>query len=200
MVEQVGQALTNRGDKSGLLDVRTDFKISSGLCRPDFFNWPAVIADVAATRPPDISVVMFGGNDYQDLKVDGKGTAPFTPAWTKEYERRVAGVIQTLTADGGRLYWLGVPVMRDHQLSVRAAALDKLYRRVVERFPTATYVDTWELLSDPKGGYTAYRANAAGVVEKVREPDGEHMTYLGGDHIAAFLIADLKERGALPSK
>ena len=115
MVERVGEALTNRGDKSGLLDVRTVSKVSSGLCRPDYFDWPGVMADVAATQHPDVSVIQFGGNDYQDLVVDGKEVAPFTPAWTKEYERRVAKVVQTLTADGGRLYWLGLPVMRDQQ-------------------------------------------------------------------------------------
>ena len=199
MVERVGEALTNRGDTSGLLDVRTVSKVSSGLCRPDYFDWPGVIADVAATQRPDVSVIQFGGNDYQDLVVDGKEVAPFTPAWTKEYERRVAKLVQTLTADGGRLYWLGLPVMRDQQKNVRAAALDKLYRRVVERFPSATYVDTWEQLSDPRGHYTAYRPNAAGTIEKVREPDGEHLTYLGGDRIAAVIIADLRGRGALPS-
>jgi lysophospholipase L1-like esterase len=199
LVSRVGEALTNRGDQSGLLAVRTVSKVSSGLCRPDYFNWPGVIADVTATQHPDVSVVLFGGNDYQDLVVDGKEVAPFTPAWTKEYERRVTKVVQTLTADGGRVYWLGLPVMRDPQKNVHAAALDKLYRRVVEGLPRAIYVDTWQQLSDPQGHYTAYRPNAAGTIEKVREPDGEHLTYLGGDRIAAVIIADLRERGALPS-
>ena len=193
MVERVGEALINRGDALGVLHVQMVSKVSSGLCRPDFFDWPGTVARVASTQRPDVSVVMFGGNDYQDMVVNGKDVTPFTPTWTKEYERRVAQIVQTLTADGGRVYWLGAPVMRDPQKSRRVAQLDALYRRVVARFPRATYVDTWSLLSDANGHYVAYRANGSGTMERIREPDGEHLTYLGGDRLAAVIVTGIRQ-------
>ena len=197
MVEPVGNALMNRSDKLRSLKPYMTFRISSGLCRPDFYNWPKAMRQAMTKQHPEASVVMFGGNDYQDMFVAGKELARFTPEWTKEYERRVAQVIQILTEGGRRLYWLGAPVMRDPQRSTYAAELNDIYRRVCARYPRVTYVDTWSLLSNSKGRYTAYLANGEGKMERIREPDGEHFTDIGGNRLAAVIIGALRNHWTL---
>jgi uncharacterized protein len=197
MVEPVGNALLNRSEKLRSFKPHMTFRISSGLCRPDFFNWPKTMRQVITKQHPEVSVVMFGGNDYQDIFVGGRELTRFTPEWTKEYERRVAQVIQILTEGGGRLYWLGAPVMRDPQRSTYAAELDDIYRRVCARYPRVTYVDTWSLVSDSKGRYTAYLANSEGKMERIREPDGEHLTDIGGNRLAAVIIGALRNHWTL---
>jgi hypothetical protein len=175
------------------------YKINSGLCRPDFFNWPRAARQVMARQRPELSVVMFGGNDYQDMIVNGKELVRFTPAWTAEYERRVAQVMGILTAGGGRLYWLGAPVMRDPERTRFAATLNDVYRRVAKLHPRVVYVDTWSLLSDARGHYTAYLGNGSGTVERIREPDGEHLTAQGGDRLAGIILGAVRKHWTLSS-
>jgi hypothetical protein len=197
LVPRVGEALTNRGSRLGNLKVTTTYKISSGLCRPDYFDWPAAMKQAVANQHPEVAVVMFGGNDYQDMVVDGKRVGAFTPVWTKEYERRVREVVQILTEDGGRLYWVGVPAMRDARESQRIEQLNALYRRVVAAIPEATYIDAWSLLADADGHYTAYQADGSGMTQRIREPDGQHLTYLGGERVAAAILAEIRRHWKL---
>ena len=53
--------------QTGLATVRLEYKTSSGLARPDFFNWPEFMHQIVPQANPDIVVVTFGGNDAQGL-------------------------------------------------------------------------------------------------------------------------------------
>src|SRR5258708_5306394 len=53
--------------KTGMVDVTLDYKVSSGLSRPDFFDWPARFAEQLPKVNPGIVVLTFGGNDAQGL-------------------------------------------------------------------------------------------------------------------------------------
>ncbi len=45
-------------------------KSSSGICRPDFFDWRKVAPQKVAIKPrPKVAVLYLGGNDSQDLKL-----------------------------------------------------------------------------------------------------------------------------------
>lgn len=45
-------------------------KSSSGICRPDFFDWREAAVEKASARPrPKVVVLYLGGNDSQDLKL-----------------------------------------------------------------------------------------------------------------------------------
>ena len=54
-------------DDTGVAATTVDYKVSSGLSRPDFFDWPAHLRQTLPTVDPDIVVVTFGGNDAQGL-------------------------------------------------------------------------------------------------------------------------------------
>ena len=54
-------------DESGIVDVELDYKVSSGLARPDFYDWNDRFALQVPALDPEIVVVTFGGNDSQGL-------------------------------------------------------------------------------------------------------------------------------------
>ena len=57
-----------------------DYKVSSGLARPDFFDWPAHLRRQLPAVDPDIVVVTFGGNDAQGMALaDGSFPAGGRP-------------------------------------------------------------------------------------------------------------------------
>src|SRR4051794_37492757 len=60
-----GESLERLAGGTGLVTPSLDFKVSSGLTRPDFFDWPKRLQDQVRKIRPDIVVVDFGGNDAQ---------------------------------------------------------------------------------------------------------------------------------------
>ncbi|HSP29738.1 MAG TPA: hypothetical protein VLN74_14390, partial [Ilumatobacteraceae bacterium] len=56
-------------DGTGIVETQLDYKVSSGLARPDFFDWPAEIDRKLPEVNPDNVVATFGGNDAQGLAV-----------------------------------------------------------------------------------------------------------------------------------
>ena len=65
---------------------------STGLARPDYFDWTAQLrVDVQRFRP-DIIVAMLGGNDFQDLVVPGRPSVRrfWVDQWNALYRQRVS--------------------------------------------------------------------------------------------------------------
>ncbi len=66
--------------QTGMVSTTLDYKVSSGLSRPDFFDWPSYFAQQIPAVNPDIVVVTFGGNDAQGLRnVDKTWAVQHTP-------------------------------------------------------------------------------------------------------------------------
>ncbi len=51
---------------------KNDYHVSSGLSRPDFFDWPQRLVDEIVDFRPDAAAVLFGANDGQDVMYQGK--------------------------------------------------------------------------------------------------------------------------------
>lgn len=81
MGQPLGQLMESAAVKDPTLDVTYEYKISSGLARPDYYNWPARLADVASEVKPEALVMMIGGNDAQELTDPGGNVVarPGTP-------------------------------------------------------------------------------------------------------------------------
>jgi len=61
------------------ISLTTHAQVSSGLSRPDYFDWPAHLTDEVLPERPEVVVVMFGANDSQGLDIDGR---PYQPSTT----------------------------------------------------------------------------------------------------------------------
>jgi len=166
--------------KPFFVDVTKQGQISTGLARPDFYNWPAAMDQIGAVFQPDIVIVMVGENDNQSLLTPSGDveTEIGTGSWPPAYEARVERFATIATRNGAHVIWVGLPIERDESRWVFIQRQNAIYERVADRLPNVAYLDAWDLFSKPDGGYTAYFRDGDRV-ELVREDDGVHFTGTG---------------------
>ena len=185
----LGWGVRRAAEASGLAVATTDSRTSTGLSRPDFFDWPTTLFSLLQV-PPEVAVVSFGANDAQNLTfTDGRSGIVFgEPAWFEEYTRRVDGVMKLLSSLGVKVYWVGQPLARDPGYTDRMRQLDDVYRSVVATYPGATYIDCWYWISDDAGNYSDTLPDINGVPVVVRTDDGIHLNTAGGDFMGAVVV------------
>ena len=162
-----------------LVDFTRDTQLSSGLTRKDFLDWPQRLARLLIEDRPDVLVVMFGGNDYQDVIFNGQLLERPSQPWLDFYRSRVKEAMDLLNQPGIQAIWVGQPVMRNDFYSEGMAHLNEIYRSEAATRQSIAYFDTWSLFADPQGNYTD---TINGTL--MREIDGIHLTTEGGIRLA----------------
>ena len=176
-------------------------QLSSGLTRPDFFDWPGHLNGLITGDAADVYVVMFGANDSQGIKTPGGEIfQPGDAGWDTEYRRRVAGVMDLLKRDGRLVIWVGQPIMRSAEFSERMAELNTIYREEAAKRYWIRYVDLWPLFVTANGSYDAYIADDDGEVKLMRHPDGVHLVREGGEKAARLIMKAIQEEAGLIPK
>ena len=188
MMMMVGYGMTRQAERYPAMKVEVITKVSSGLVRPDFFDWPKRLARALDEFQPHITVMLFGGNEKQTMRHEGRSLAPFSEAWSAEYARRVAAAIAMATGAGSRVIWFGMPIMRSQKFSETCRRLNAFYAAACADDPDATYIDGYTLFADEQGEYSAYLVDASGDRKLMREKDGIHLTNAGGDRAAAAVM------------
>ncbi len=180
---------------TGAVNAALDARESTGLTRPDYFNWPAELtADIAQVHP-QVVVVMIGGNDAQDFV--GPPDVPYTsPQWNTLYAQRGAQFMKIAGSGGATVIWVGMPPMENPALNAQMQDVNAVVQqRAAAAVPPVVFLSTDKTLGTPQGGYTAYVTNGAGQVVNVRAPDGTHLTSGGGSVVADQVIAQLRAMG-----
>ena len=161
--------------KPSLVDVVKQGRISTGLARTDYFNWPAQMRLIVDRSRPDLTIVMLGENDAQSLVTPGGqlvaqvGTGDFPPA----YEQRVRSFARLATSAGGHVIWVGLPNPRDTRRWDFIERQNGAFQAVADELPNVAYFDTWDTFAAPGGGYTAYYRDGKQLT-LVRADDGVH--------------------------
>jgi hypothetical protein len=176
-----------------------DGRIASGLERPDVFNWFTHVRDVMEKDKPRAVVLMFGGNDDHGFMTgipEGKEVGTFgSPTWRTEYRRRVASVMDTVTRNGAYLVWIGLPISRDADQTLRFDVINSILQtEAAKRKGRVSYLDTYFFFAGENGGYAQYVEDSAGKLVKMRADDGVHFERPAGDLIAAKVLERLGER------
>ncbi|MGD9932991.1 MAG: DUF459 domain-containing protein [Dehalococcoidia bacterium] len=180
-----GPALARMASESSLITAAYDAELSSGLTRPDFFDWPLHLAEVASARQPEIFVIFLGANDAQAIRTtDGAIYQPETPGWISEYRARVRQAMTTLDAPGRIVVWVGLPIMETEGFSRRMAVQNEIYREEADGRERARYIDAWALFADGSGNYAAFLPDGDGALQGVRMQDGVHLSREGADRLA----------------
>jgi len=183
--EGVGYELQRLGARDGLITALLDFKISSGLANPGYVNWPDRLKQAMSSQPsPEAVVIFLGGNDNLSMRTPQGAVQPGQPAWRAEYARRAGEVMDIAGREGARVYWVGMPVVRDSDRNDSVAAINAALVEAAER-PWVRYVDVAPLFGDVDGDYDVYRPDADGEPTKVRQDDGIHLTRTGSNWVAA---------------
>jgi lysophospholipase L1-like esterase len=173
-------AFASLADPGGRVTTLIESRPSTGLVRPDFYDWPRALRDFLDADRPDVVILMLGANDAQPMLLDGAIHRPGDPVWLREYRRRVRSVVRLATEEGRSLLWVGMPPMRDAGFSAVMAAMDRIAEEETRSQPDATYVDPRRSLASSEGGYVAALADGVGL----RAPDGVHLSAAGGARLA----------------
>lgn len=200
MSKILGEALVRQATETGVMMPTQDSQLSSGLVRPDFFDWPGRFNELSKSNPAnDVFVVMFGANDSQGIKTpDGKIFQPGDEGWNVEYRRRVAGTMDLLKADNRMVVWVGQPIMESAKLSQRMAELNVIYREEAAKRPWVRYFDLWPLFTTSSGSYDAYISDDDGELKLMRNPDGVHLVREGGEKAARNILELVRKEALIP--
>jgi len=195
-------------DNTLIATTSLDYKVSSGLARPDFFNWPDELRATLPEVDPDIIVVTFGGNDSQGLSkpqddlewvvADPMGNPD---EWSAEYQRRVLEVLDILLENDREVVWVGIPNDDNPDVTARLKLQDDAVRAALAERPEVVFVDTWTRFSGRDGNWAEFVVDPRdGIGKDVRADDGFHLNVTGAEILAidiAVAVRDiLREQGA----
>jgi hypothetical protein len=174
-----------------LVRVSRQGRISTGLTRPDYFNWPFTMRRIVDRFDPDLVIVMLGENDHQSIQtVTGALEAPIgTSAWPAAYRERVLSMMRIATSRGAKVIWAGLPMSADPRFRVHSRRQNDIFEFAADISPNVAYFDAWNRFKDPHGGYTAYFREGRRYL-LIREGDGLHFNATGYT-IVAREIAEL---------
>jgi hypothetical protein len=185
---------------------KIDGRISTGLERPDVYNWFTAVRDEMRSKDhPNAVVAMFGGNDDHDFMTGlppGTRIGPFgSQSWIAEYRRRVRAIMDLVTRNGAYLVWIGLPISHDAAQTARFDTINAILQQEAKRRPgRVTYLDTYFFFAGDNGGYAEYIPDDSGRLVKMRADDGVHFERPAGDLIAQAVLRRLSQRFVLTSR
>ena len=203
LTEQIGPAIRDRTGRPGVAaTTEHEFHYSSGLTRPDFFDWQAQVEQLRAQHDPDVWVAMYGANDAQDIRSpDGRFLPLGSEEWEAIYRDRVGALMDAMIGDGQQVIWIGQPIMRSAEFDERMQYLNSLYAAEAGERDQVIYLDTVPLFATPEGAYADYLPVEGGQLAQMRLSDGIHLTRAGAERVATAvlgLLPDLTASGSGP--
>ena len=194
--------------QTGMVSTTLDYKVSSGLSRPDFFDWPSYFAKQIPKVNPDIVVVTFGGNDAQGLRnVDKSWAVQHAPGsggddadWRAEYGKRVGATMDYLGGDNRTLIWVGIPNDDNPDVTARLQVQNEVVMAEAAKRPKVVFIETWKRFSGLSGGFAqAVQDPRDNQFKDVRREDGFHLNTTGAEilalDIAEAIRTELRARG-----
>ena len=191
ITQTFGTSFQRIAQSTGIFTPTLDFHVSTGLARPDYFNWPEHLVKNVLPADPKILVIMFGANDGQNMvDASGKALERFSEPWMLEYRRRVAATMDLLKSpDNQRItIWCGPPPMGPGSKTRGMDQLNYIYWSEAQSRPWIQYFDTWPFFTDANYNFAANLPNADGVVRGMRQKDNVHLSTVGGDRLSWAVI------------
>lgn len=188
-------------DGTLIVDTELNYVVSSGLARPDFFNWPNELSTKVPEVDPDVIVVTFGGNDSQGLSLPQDnlefiiGDPVANEAeWTEEYTRRAGEVMDILLEQTPHVIWVGIPNDDSIEVTARLAIQDRAAKAAAAERSNIVFVDTWTRFSGRDGGWAEFVVDPRDNVGKdVRAADGFHLNTNGAEILAIDIAVEVQE-------
>jgi len=199
-----GQALEERLDAHPRIECSRRGKSSSGLSRPDFFDWMSESERVLEKSDPDLVLVIIGGNDGQDLReLTGKARVIFRkPAWEPGYASRVRAFLDRLLGESRRVLWIGLPAMGAPRLEQKLEIIRRIQLDVVAARPErAIYLDSAPFFVDGRGK-SIRSAEVSGwkQPQALRQDDGVHFSVPGSRYFADHVVPEVLRALGLEEK
>ena len=203
-----GPYLQQLVDGTAVAETSLNYKVSSGLARPDFYNWPEELAVALPAVDPDIVVATFGGNDSQGLSAFQEelefvigDPLDNEEEWSAEYTKRAGDVMDLLLEDDRTVIWVGIPNDDNPDVTAKLAIQDRAAKAAAATRPDVIFIDTWARFSGRDGNWAEFVIDPRdGEGKDVRADDGFHLNTNGAEilalDIAVVIQEDLRARGA----
>lgn len=201
-----GEHLESRLDSHPLIRCKRRAKTSSGLARPDFFDWMEEGQREVVRHNPEVVVVILGGNDGQPLlERKGRGGVSWgKPEWEPAYRQRVESFLQVLAAPGRRVLWLALPPTGLPRFERKLELIRRIQREALAGREDTVHFDTSPLFTDAKGKpLREARVQGFRKPRALKMEDGVHFTLAGGHYFANKVypeVLDLLGLGEEPQK
>lgn len=192
---ELGRELEHAFEAMEGVEVMRFGRHSSGLSRPDYFNWMEQSRTLVADFNPDLVIAQVGGNDCQGMTNEDESVRARwddTDNWIQAYGERVEEFIQIYQDAGAQVVIVGMPIMRSTSYRAKMERLNDVTRRATEA-RAAWYISTWEMTSDENGDY-AERIELDGTSRAFRADDGTHLSVHGAIYVTRELVRILGER------
>jgi hypothetical protein len=165
-------------------------KNSTGLTRPEKFNWVDELRRLGESFKPQLFVMSLGLNDRQSVVEHGKVTLENSPDYPARYKERVTAALKSATAVNASLLWVGLPAMREAAADRDAREKNKLFAEAIAELadPRIEYVEPWKLNPSGEDKFSSFGPDGKGKMIQIRVSDGEHFTSAGDMLVAAYLL------------
>ncbi len=187
-------------DGTNIVDTELNYKVSSGLARPDFFDWPAELAAKVPEVDPDIVVATFGGNDSQGLAVADGTFIVSDPVndeadWTDGVPRAGRRRRWTSWAPTARtVIWVGIPNDDNPDVTAQLKIQDQAVRAEAAERANVVFIDTWKRFSGRDGNWAEFVIDPRdGVGKDVRADDGFHLNTNGAEILALDIAQAIRD-------
>ena len=181
------------------LPVTDSSKVSSGLARPDFYDWSSEMATMVATLPSGTPVVFdVGSNDGQAITPADGGPSLLlgSPEWTSEYMSRVRHIAKIVIGSGHPLIWVGVHDSANADFSRALVSVADATEYALEGTQGAIYILAWDVLRGSDGSSSSEPVNDSdGNPVVVRVSDGYHLTDDGARLVSDRVLFALRANG-----
>ena len=191
---QLGRALEADLVAQGFRVVRRG-KPTSGLARPEFFDWFVEARRLLDLTHPSSVVMLFGGNDGQRLRFRDRslGTIRWEDEgrWRIVYETRVRRLMELLRGEDRRVVLLSPTNRAPPRARERMGRVRAVMQQAVAGLDRVSYVDMFPYTSDDRGRWLSAGRDAYGHRVIYRRGDGIHLTPEGGVEVARRMLPAL---------
>ena len=182
-----GYFLSDSLKAEGARSVIIDFHTSSGLCRPDFFNWNEQLNTLLISHDFDIAMVFIGANDNQSIHRYTEGWIRYhTDEWYDEYNQRVGNIMDMLLIKADRVYWIGLPKMINPEFDEGIVVLNSIYEEQANLRNNVFYISSYELFDNFSSA--SYYQPLNPTYSSLRAEDGCHLTARGARILVQKII------------
>jgi uncharacterized protein len=186
----VSRLIPRDGCLKGNVELGRFAKNSTGLTRPERFNWADEIKRIGESVKPSLFVMTLGLNDRQSVVFGGRVTLETASDYPARYKERIVAVLQNVAASKAALLWIGLPAMRDAPSDKDAREKNKMFSDAIAEFgdQSLQFVPPWRLTDAGEDKFASYGPDQTGKMIQIRAADGLHFTPAGEMLVAAYLL------------
>ncbi len=169
-------------------------KGSTGLARPDFYNWPKVLEENMRIHKPHIVVMWIGTNDTQPIYNKPEAGKPLSTSWQYAYHNELIKIFGIVRKYNATLIMMSPPVMSKQPFDNNLNAITQIIKWSCKKYGPK-FINTRTILADNQGRYLHRTTMRDGKTANIRTPDRIHITADGNilvmDHLLPCLSACL---------